>query len=184
MTTTGCSSRWLAALLLTSSPLVQASDGETVTLPAGTEIQLSFTDTITSASAVQGQRFMLVVEQDVLQQGRILIPRGTTAVGTILDAQRGGQSGAGGMLSIKVDYLKLGAQRVRLHWTLSSADRSQEQKSMMVNGLLVGLGASIKGKEVEVAAGTQIKATTKDSVDIAVAAPDANELQDSTPLPN
>ena len=88
------------------------------------------------------------------------------------------------MLSIKVDYLKLGAQRVRLHWTLSSADRSQEQKSMMVNGLLVGLGASIKGKEVEVAAGTQIKATTKDSVDIAVAAPDANELQDSTPLPN
>jgi hypothetical protein len=171
-------------LLLVISPLVQADDGLSVTLPAGTEIQLRFADAITSASAIQGQHFKLVVDQDVLQQGRILIPRDTTAIGTVLDAERSGHGGAGGMLSIKVDYLQLGTQRVRLHWTLSSADRSQEHKGMMLNGLLVGLGTSIKGKEIEVAAGTQIKVTTKESVDISVSAPEASAVQDAAPVPD
>jgi hypothetical protein len=184
MTSTVCSSRGLAALLLAISPIVQADDGLSVTLPAGTEVQLMFAEAITSASAIQGQHFKLVVDEEVLQQGRILIPRGTAAVGTVLDAERSGHGGAGGMLSIKVDYLQLGAQRVRLHWTLSSADRSQENKGMMLNGLLVGLGTSVKGKEIEVAAGTQIKATTKESVDIAVAPPEASVVQDSAPVPD
>ena len=184
MTSTVCSRRWLAALLLVISPLAQADDSLSVTLPAGTEIQLRFADGITSASAIQGQHFKLVVDQDVLQQGRILIPRDTTAIGTVLDAERSGHGGAGGMLSIKVDYLQLGTQRVRLHWTLSSADRSQEHKGMMLNGLLVGLGTSIKGKEIEVAAGTQIKVTTKESVDVAVAAPEASPVQDADPAPD
>lgn len=184
MTCTVCSNRWLAALLLAISPLAQAGDGPSVTLPAGTEIQLRFVDAITSASAVQGQHFNLVVDEDVMQQGRILIPRGTTAIGTVLNAERSGHGGAGGMLSIKVDYLQLGAQRVRLHWTLSSTDRSQEKKGMMLNGLIVGLGTSVKGKDIEVAAGTQIKATTKANVDIVVAATEANVTQESATAPD
>jgi hypothetical protein len=186
VTPTFCSSRWLAAWLLAMSPLVQANGGSSVTLRAGTEIQLTFADAITSASAIQGQHFNLVVDQDVLQQGRILIPRGTAAVGTVLDAEPSGRGGAGGMLSIKVDYLQLGAQRVRLHWTLSSLDRSQERKGTMLNGLLVGLGTSVKGKEIEIAAGTQIRVTTKENVEIAVAAPEdeGNAVRDRVPVPD
>jgi hypothetical protein len=182
MTCIARSGRWLATVLLAFQPQVHADGALRVTLPPGTAIELRFVDAITSASAIQGQHFKLAVEHDVLQQGRILVPRGTAAVGTILDAEPSGRAGAGGTLSIKLDYLQLGPQRVRLHWTLSSTDRSRERKAMMLNGLLVGLGTSTQGKEIEVAAGTQITATTKDPVEIAVAPSGASAVVDVPPV--
>lgn len=174
----------LAAWLLLLSPPAAADDSSSVALPAGIEVRLRFEDAVSSATAIQGQRFKLTVDEDLLRQGRIVIPRGTSAVGTVLDVERSGQMGAGGMLSIKVDYLQFGAQRLRLHWTLNSADRSQESKARWVSGIFVPMGLTIKGKEVEVAAGTRISATTKDKVDIVIVAPEASAVTTPSPAPD
>jgi hypothetical protein len=184
MTSSVSSSLLLAASLLSASPLADADDGASVVLPAGTEIQLEFVDAVSSATAIQGQHFKLVVDEDVLQQGRILIPRGTPAVGTVLDVERHGQMGAGGMLSIKVDYLQLSTQRVRVHWTLSSADRSQESKARWVGAFFMPLGHSVEGKGIGVAAGTRISVTTKDQVEIAVSEPESIAVTTPAPVPD
>lgn len=172
-----------ATLLLTISSLACADDATTVALPAGTVVHLRSEELVSSATASQGQHFKLVVDEDVLHQGRILIPRGTPAVGTVLNVERSGQMGAGSLLSIKIEYLQIGAQRVRLRRTLSSADQSQENKAEWINAAFGPFGFFVRGKDVEVASGTHISAQTKDSVEIVITEPAANSATTPVPVP-
>jgi hypothetical protein len=183
MTSTVSKILLLVALLLMVSPVVHSDDDISVTLPARTVVQLKLEELLSSATATQGQHFKLVLDEDVLHQGRILIPRGTPAVGTVLNVERSGQMGAGSLLSIKIEYLEIGAQRVRLHSTLSSADKSQERKAAWINAAFVPMGIFVQGKDIEVASGTLISAYTKDTVEIIVAEPATTAATPPTPVP-
>lgn len=170
-----------AGALLALSPRAHPEDAATLTLPAHTEIQVRLQDRVSSATASQGQHFSLAVDADVLLQGRVVIPQGTPASGTVLAAERSGQMGAGGTLSVKLDYVQLGTQRVRLHWTFDSTDRSQERKARALNAIILPLGFAAAGKDIELPAGTLIRAYTKDSVDIVPATSAASAAPESLP---
>ena len=68
---------------ISTSVLVGANE---ITLPEGTPVYLEFRDNLSSKSAIEGQRFNLRVEDAVIVDGQVLIPRDSTAVGTVAAA--------------------------------------------------------------------------------------------------
>ena len=65
----------LLAVCLALMP--QAFAGEMVKLTEGTEVRLRLLEKLTSASATEGQRSNLELEEDVQVQSKTVVPRGT-----------------------------------------------------------------------------------------------------------
>ena len=66
-----------------AQPLVPAARPEFITIPKGTKIRLKLMDTVSSATAENGQKFYMAVADDVALDGLIIIPKGTAATGIL-----------------------------------------------------------------------------------------------------
>ena len=68
-----------------------AAAAEPARLAEGTEVRLVFKDSLSSGTAVQGQRFNLETTDDVVVDGAIVVPHGAKAVGTVVSAKKRGR---------------------------------------------------------------------------------------------
>ena len=62
---------------------------DTATLPKDTEVATIILETVSSATARKGQVVRLAVAKDIMIDGRIVIPKGTSATGVIARLQKG-----------------------------------------------------------------------------------------------
>lgn len=147
---------YAAALLLA----VQAPVAPTVTpqvpamLHAGDLVPLATTIAVSSKTAAVGDRVPLTVAEDVRIAGRIVIPRGTPAMGEVAAMQAKGAFGQSGKLVIQPLYLTLGDRTIRLeggggaHGTITTGS---------VIGL-IALTPGFTGRSATVPAGAAIPA--------------------------
>jgi len=86
---------------------VQVAAEPEVYLPAGTEIPLKMTQTITTRgdSWEEGDQFNLVVAADVRLGDYVIIPQGTKAVGRITWLTSRGAFGKSGKMDIELEYI-------------------------------------------------------------------------------
>lgn len=158
-------------LLLAALPLLlftTPAPAATVRVSEGTEVRLRMLDGLSSATAVQGQRFNLELDDDIRVDGVVVIPRGAKALGTVVSARKRGFMGKGGELNIMVDYLIVNDERVRLR---ASSGREGDDKvgaTVALTVLFGPLGLLKRGKDIEVNPGLVIPAYIDQSVDIAV----------------
>ena len=127
-----------------------------VTLPEGTTVYLEFRDSLSSKTAIEGQRFELRVENDVCVDGNVLIPRGSTAVGTVSAAQKRRMLGRQGELNLVLSYALVNDQRIPLRGSKSQEGKRQVGAVAALAVLAGGLGLLKRGKDVEIPAGTPI----------------------------
>ena len=125
-------------------------------LKAGTQIHLVTEVAIDSRSVRQGQRFGLVVADDVAEGGRILIPKGSRAVGEIEAVSETGMFGKPGSLQLRPLFIDLGGQRINLEGGTRERGKKQVGGAAVATVLTGGLGLIITGKSAKVPAGSAI----------------------------
>jgi hypothetical protein len=145
----------MAFLGLVASSIAAA---EPVKLVEGTEVRLVFKDSLSSGSAVQGQRFNLETTEDLAVGGVVVVPHGAKAVGTVVSAKKRGRMGRAGELNVLLDYMLVGEQRIKLRAGAGQEGEGRVGSTVALTVLFGPVGLLKRGKDVEINAGTPITA--------------------------
>lgn len=119
---------------------------QVVELPAGTEIRVRLDQDLSSKDSQAGETFPATVAEDVAVNGAVVIPKGSRANGTVVDAKPLGKFKGGALLAVKLD-------RVQSSWgsypvetaSISQAEKGKGKRSATMIGGGAGLGALIGG---------------------------------------
>jgi len=124
----------------------------------GTDVRLQFIDKLSSGTAIEGQRFNLVLDEDVKVNGVVVVPRGSKAVGTVMTARKTGYMGKAGELNVLINYMLLGEQRIRLRASSGKEGEGRVGATVALTVLFGPLGLLKRGKDIEINPGTVIDA--------------------------
>lgn len=127
---------------------------EEVMVSSGTLIRLETTKPLSSKTNVKGDMVALRTVEDVKLGDRILIPRGTEAMGQVVDARAKGAMGMSGRLTLAPLYVRVRGRTVRLIG--QSADKGSVTAGAVVGMALLSPGFT--GRSAEIADGTQFAA--------------------------
>jgi hypothetical protein len=148
-----------ATPILSAAPAV-APPSATINVPEGTEFPVRLEDTLSSKTAQEGERFTISLVEDVPLPDGTILRAGYRGVGEVVDARKNGMMGKAGRLSVRLNYIRVGDQRIRLRAT-KSAQGDHRTGAQVVTVVLVGVFAGfIKGKNTEIPRGAPITAFT------------------------
>lgn len=149
---------------------VQAAAEPQVFLPAGTEIPLKMTQTITTKgdSWKEGDQFNLAVAADIRLGEYIIIPQGTKAVGRITWLTSRGAFGKSGKMDIELEYIQLGNRRVNIDGTYrqeGSGATLATVGGVIAAGVFAGF---ITGKSAEIPQGRELTTTLETNLPVSL----------------
>lgn len=87
---------------------------QSVKVPEGTEFRMRLEDAISSESAQEGDRFTISLDEDVVLSDGTVLRSGYRGVGEVVAASKNGAFGKKGKLNLRLEYVKIGDQRIRL----------------------------------------------------------------------
>lgn len=124
-------------------------------LPAGTPIRLTTVGPLDSRRVIQGQRFPLKIDEDVVVGSRVAIPRGTTAVGEVEAVSGKGMFGKAGKLVLIPVFVEIDGRRVALTGGTEQSGKDATAGAAVAS-VITPLGLIITGKSAMVPAGALI----------------------------
>jgi hypothetical protein len=132
----------------------------------GTPVKLRLSETISSADAKVGEEIPFEVVDDVSVDQAVVLPKGSTAIANVTEADHKKSMGRGGKLNISISYARLRDQeKVALRATKDSKGGGHvgAMTSAMVATTIVFFPAAplflfIKGKDITIPQGTEITA--------------------------
>lgn len=118
---------------------------KTVTIPAGTLLNIRVDETLSAATAQTGDSFRATLDQPVVVDGAVIAERGARVEGRVAEADRGGK--VRGVSTLALELVRLNTsdgQRVRLQTDgfTKKAEKSTKKDAVKV-GIGAGLGAAI-----------------------------------------
>lgn len=127
-----------------------------VTLQDGSEVRLRLLKSISSATARVDDRVEFEAIEDVSVKDVVVIKKGATATGRVTEAQGKKSFGRRGKLNFTVDSVKgVDGQNIRLRATRETKGDESYGKAGVVTIIAGPFGALVKGKDVELSAGTE-----------------------------
>jgi hypothetical protein len=152
----------------TAPPETQTSAPNTTrfVLEDGTPIKLVLAQTVSSSDASVGQTVSFEVVEDVLVDGIVVVPKGSTAWATVTAAEHKKTMGRGGKLDMNIDKVRLADGSKTLLSATKNAKGGGHQGAMtgaiVVTSLLLWPAAPffllIHGKDITIPKGTAITA--------------------------
>jgi hypothetical protein len=140
----------------TTEPATASASIEKLVLKDGSDVKLKFAEAISSKTANEGDSVNLVLDED-LKIGNVVVAKaGSKAVGTITHAKKAGMMGKAGELNMRLEYLKVGDERVKLRG--SKEGEGKEGTAVALTVLFGPLGLIKHGKNVDVKEGTTLAA--------------------------
>ena len=136
------------------TPAVTAAPGDRLVVKTGTEVPMKTTKELSSASNRQGDRFDLVVAEDVRVNGAVVIPRGSHGVGEITRLVHKGAFGRSGKLETHVLYINVGDQQVKLDGHAADKGKSGTAGTVAVAVVAGVFSAFVTGKSAVLAPGS------------------------------
>lgn len=117
-----------------------------VELPAGTRLRVRLDQDLGSKISQPGDSFNATVASDVVVGGQTVIPQGSRAEGTVIDAKPLGRFKGGALLEVRLE-------RVRTNWgsypvqtgSIDRVEKGKGKRSLLFAGGGAGLGALIGG---------------------------------------
>jgi len=88
-------------------PASQSPTAQKFILEDGTPVKLVLSQNVSSADATVGQTVSFEVVEDVLVDGIVVVPKGSTAWATVTEAQHKKTMGRGGKLDMNIDKVRL-----------------------------------------------------------------------------
>lgn len=162
---------FLAALALPIPALAQdATPTEQIVLPANTEVVVTPNDTITTKGRAvkEGYKFRIATLYDVMQNGVVMIPKGTPGEGTVSWMTNKGAFGKSGKMEVSFDWLELGGRRLSL---TGSHRQEGEGNTGATVGVAVAAGvfsAFVTGRSASITNGQQLRARTAQAITFTV----------------
>lgn len=166
----GKSMRAVIAIILLSIPTVthaqQAAPAETAVRPLvvspNTEVVVTPNDTVTTKGkkVKEGFKFPISTVFDVMQDGYVVIPKGTRGEGTVTWMTNKGAFGKSGKMEVSFDWLELGGRRIALTGTHRQEGEGNTGATV---GTAVAVGvfaAFVTGRSASIANGQQLRART------------------------
>jgi hypothetical protein len=88
------------------APFANSSEEEVV-LHEGTPVRMRINRTVSSATATEGDNVDFETLDDIKLNGSVVIPAGSTAMGTVTQAMSKRHMGKGGKLDMNIDYVRM-----------------------------------------------------------------------------
>ncbi len=112
--TTGQPSAGNSAASAAGQPVASTQAPAELTIPAGTPITVRMQESVSSASAMPGERFEAVIDEPVAVGGQIVLPVGAAVTGHVTVARRSGRLHHPGELGLTLDSVTIEQQQVPL----------------------------------------------------------------------
>ena len=151
-----CKGIALAAFMLAAA--TDPAFAKEVKIPEGTSVSLQVLEKLTSATATEGQRFDLVLDDDIRVDGEVVVPRGAKAVGTVITARKIGFMGKAGELNIQINYVLFRDQRIPLRASQGREGESKVGTTVALTVLFGPIGLLKRGHDIEVNPGVVLPA--------------------------
>lgn len=110
-----------------------------VTLAAGTTLPVRITQTLDSATTQTGETFSGSIATDVMQDGLVVLPRGTAVAGRVVDAKDAGHFKGNSALSIQLTSVTKRGQQIPVFTDSFSKEGAGRGKNTAVK---TGIGAA------------------------------------------
>jgi hypothetical protein len=175
----------------TSGP-VEVTTNQFGQIPVGTEFDVRLQTPLSSETATVEQRFEATTAADIMQNGRVLVPAGSTVRGVVSDVKRPGRVDRVGSLTLSFDELVVNGRRHAMRGMATQIFESggiREEAGTagagagvgaVVGGLLggvkgavlgavIGAGGAIaatEGKDIHLPAGSIIRIRVDQAVDV------------------
>lgn len=149
-----------ATFALVTTFLVHASGAtlpqDDIVVSEGTAVKVITTSEITSKKAKPNDPVNFTVDEDLVINGQVVIRKGTEAIGSVVNAQKGGYMGKSGKLAIQVESTKtVDGQPLKLR-AAKGKEGEDNTTSTMVLSFISPVFLFQKGGEAKVAPGTPI----------------------------
>lgn len=146
-----------------SASQAPAPGADSLTLPEGTDVHLSFAQDLSSKTAFEGDPVVLLLDSD-LKVGRVVVAKaGSTAYAVVTKAEKSAKRGQAGQLNIRLDYLKAGNNKIRLSGAKSKQDQSGNTGVVPLTQRFGPLGF-IKHGNIDIKQGTPLTAYVADDI--------------------
>jgi hypothetical protein len=123
-----------------------AAPATAATLPAGTLVVVRLGQTLGSKASQSGETFTATVTQPVEVNGKVVIPEGAEASGSVVEAVPLGRFKGGARLKIALDSVTVNGAKVPLQTAAySRAEKGKGKRTAGIIGGGAGLGAIIGG---------------------------------------
>ena len=182
-----CSQVLLFPIFLTAHPASQAQSGNRLVLEDGTPIKLRLSRTISSADETVGNQIDLEVVEELQIGNKIVIPKGSVALGTVTDVQAKRRMGRGGKLDVNIDTVRLAnGQKAALRAVKNSKGGGHTGAmtgAIVATSLILWPAAPLfllmHGKDITVPKGTQITAYVEGNMNLDARAFHTDAWQDN-----
>ena len=132
------------------------AETEGITIPDGTEVKLLLKNPLSSATAQPEQRIEFTASDAVVVHGVTVIEKGASGVGHVTEAQPAKGFGRKGKLNFSIDSAQsTSGENIRLRSSKTATGSDSYGKAGVVTLLTGPFGALVKGKDIEVPAGTE-----------------------------
>jgi hypothetical protein len=137
-----------------------------IIIPARTPITVRLQQSLSSASAVPGERFEAVLDEPIVMDNQVLVPSGAYVSGHVVSARRSGRLRHPGELALTLDGITVGNQQVRvLTSSIAVHGRSHKKRNLgwigggtgggaLIGALAAGGKGALIGGGIGAAAGT------------------------------
>jgi hypothetical protein len=153
-----------------AAPAAQPAAARTVVLPRNTEILVTPNDAISSKTARVGDKFRVATMEDVLQDGFVVIPKGTVGQISVSYQTNKGAFGKSGKFEIEYEWLELDGRKIPLtgHYRVEG-----DGNTGATVGAVVAVGvfaAFVTGHSANLTHGQKLHTHTADAVTFAIPA--------------
>ena len=146
-----------AAVLLSIGFAVASVRAQEVKIAEGTAVSLVLAKDVSSKTAERGQVVNFTVDEDVTVDGRVIIKKGTPAVGSVIYAEKGGYMGKSGKLAVQVESTTtVDGQPLRLNAAKGSEGNAKTGTVMGLSYVVGPFAILKKGENTVVKEGTKL----------------------------
>ena len=148
-----------AIALAMALPLIGASPAlAQIKVAEGTEFSIRLDEAISSNTSVEGDRFTVTLDDDVKLSDGTVLKAGYHGVGEVVEAQKNGMLAKTGKLNIRLVYLRVGDERIRLRANKGAEGDVRVGSTVAAVILFWPVAPFIRGKEVTIRKGTLLHA--------------------------
>ena len=128
-----------------------------IVLAEGTPLKVVTAQEVTSKTASLNDNVNFKVDEDLVVNGQVLVPKGTLAIGSVINAEKGGYMGKSGKLGIQVESTQtVDGQPLKLRAAKGKEGNDKTNSTAALSLLISPVFLFKKGGEAKIAEGTQV----------------------------
>lgn len=167
-----------STLAQVARPSAAPAQAVQIKVPEGTEFSVRIEDAISSSSNTEGDRFTISLDDDVKLPDGTVLRAGYRGIGEVVEARDNGMLGKNGKLNIRLVYLKVGDERVKLRANKGAKGQGRVGAQVATVILFWPAAPFIKGKDVSIKKGTIMTAYSDEDVTLTSPVPAPPETDD------